>query len=128
MTYKILGWGVLAATVVVSGCGPIPGTVIQLDADKIQVIGKGSTEANALESAITAANQKCAELGKEAYVLSTDTKYYGVDKNTALIVDALIKATDSDAAAVGYSASTSTSPQWDDWRANLEVRCGPEPS
>lgn len=115
-----------AAALFLAGCEPDPATVLQLGTDRIQVIGSGPSEALALESAITTANEQCAARGKEAFVLTTNTGYQGVDRNTALIVDALTNAAAIGTGTPGYSNSTSA--RYDDWRANLEVRCGPQPS
>lgn len=118
--------GASVAFMFLAGCEPEPATVLQLDRDRIQVIGTGPSEALALESAITTANTRCAGLGKEAFVLTSNTGYQGVDRNTAFIVDALTNAAAIGTGTPGYSNSTSA--QYDDWRASLEVRCGPQPS
>lgn len=115
-----------AALMSLAGCLSEPATVLQLDRDRIQVIGTGPSEALALDSAITTANARCAELGREAFVLTSDTGYQGVDRNMASILDALTTAAAIGTGTPGYSNSRSA--QSDDWRASLEVRCGPQPA
>lgn len=117
---------IIGASMSLAGCLSEPATVLQLDRDRIQVIGTGPSEAVALESAITTANARCAELGREAFVLTSDTGYQGVDRNTASILAALTNAAAIGTGTPGYSNTTSA--QYDDWRASLEVRCGPQPA
>lgn len=113
------------AVVLLAACEPEPAQVLNLDANRFQVIGTGYSESEALRSAISTANDKCAAQGKEAFVLAQDIGYQGVDQNTALIVTALTTAAAIGTNTPGYATSTTSSS---DWRASLEVRCGPQPA
>lgn len=117
---------VIGASIFLAGCLSDSATVLQLDRDRIQVIGTGPSEAAALQSAISTANARCAELGREAFVLTSDTGYQGVDRNTASILDALTNAAAIGTGTPGYRNTRSA--QYDDWRASLDVRCGPQPA
>ncbi|WP_209834961.1 hypothetical protein [Ruegeria sp. HKCCE3926] len=107
-----------------SACEPDQAAVLQLDDNKIKVVGTGYSEKSSLESAISTANARCAQQGKEAFVLASDTGYQGVDKNAALIIDVLTAAAQNSGRAPGYYPSSSGS---EDWQTTLEVRCGPQP-
>ncbi|NOC46499.1 MULTISPECIES: hypothetical protein [unclassified Ruegeria] len=112
------------ALLAMSACEPDQAAVLQLDDNKIKVVGTGYSEKSSLESAISTANARCAQQGKEAFVLASDTGYQGVDKNAALIIDVLTAAAQNSGSAPGYYPSSSSS---EDWQTTLEVRCGPQP-
>lgn len=100
-------------------------TVLKLDNNQFQVIGTGSSESEALQSAITAANKQCEAQGKEAFVLTSDSEYHGVDENTALIINSLTTFANLSGKAPGYYPDSKSAT---DWRSSLGVRCGPQPS
>ncbi|NOD97431.1 hypothetical protein GS610_09430 [Ruegeria sp. HKCCD6228] len=81
-----------AALLAMSAYKPEQAAVLQLDDNKIKAVGAGYSEKSSFESAISTANERCAQQDKEAFVLASDTGCQGVDKNTALIVYVLTAA------------------------------------
>ena len=84
--------GAILAVALLAACDDQEATVLQLDANTFQVIGTGYSEKSALESAINTANKRCADQGKEAFILANDTGYQGVDQNAAMIINVLTTA------------------------------------
>lgn len=110
---------VIASAGLLAGCDTSSTTVIPLTNGGFQVVSTAVSETAALQGAIAEANARCAAQGQEAFVLSTESRYQGVDRNTALIVDSLASI------AQGADSSVVASPGLDDYRVQITARCGP---
>lgn len=110
-----------AAALFGAGCDTVPeATVLPMADGQFKVIASAYDEQGAIRAAMSAANSRCDALGQEAYVLTSDSQYQGVDKNAAAIVDLISTA----ASAAGYPSNVTTHGK-DDYKATLVAKCGP---
>lgn len=111
----------VATTLLTAGCESVPqATVLPMADGQFKVIANGYDEQGAIRDAMTTANKRCEALGQEAYVLTSQSQYQGVDRNAAAIVDLISTA----ASAAGYPSHVTTHGK-DDFKATLVVKCGP---
>ena len=111
----------LAMSAAVVGCFS-SATVIPMADGHYQVVATSYSETGALNDALEEANARCDARGLEAYVLTRESQYQGVDKNAALIIDAVSAI----AAASGSGGSYVSTRGPEDYRAVLTFKCGPQ--
>lgn len=111
----------LAMIGAIAGCFS-SATVIPMADGHYQVISTGYSETGALNEALDEANARCAARGLEAYVLTRESQYQGIDKDAALIIDTVSAI----ARAAGSSGSYVSTRGPEDYRAVLTFKCGPQ--
>jgi len=111
----------LATIAAIAGCVS-SATVIPMADGHYQAIATSYSETGALNEALEEANAQCAARGLEAYVLTRQSQYQGVDKNAAVIIDAVSAI----AAAAGSGGSYVSTRGPEDYRAVLTFKCGPQ--
>jgi hypothetical protein len=111
----------LGATLLI-GCATGSATVTPMPNGRFAVEATGYSEDAALQLAVARADSLCAEQGAQAFVLTADADFRGVDAEAAFIVDD-VATVGPGSGSTGGSYVAATGPE--DFRARIVARCRP---
>lgn len=114
----LLGLGIW----MMAGCSPMQPkpVVLPLEKNHYEIVVQWSDKHEALKAAMDKANKICAAKGLEAYVLTHDSEYHGVDQNAKTIIRAVEDVAFFSGDYTGPSANLDSN---NDYSVKLRFKC-----